>query len=392
MRKFLPLLPLLWLIAPPAHAQQWLPGGTGIPIVCAYNSSPGTVATGLFIYAQCDSGGTLKTTASGGTVAANVTIVAPLGHATADTGAVSIVPSATAVFPASIGTWAAGTLGAMANYGTSPGAVLVPGVNSYCTNCGTAPPNDVTAGPQNFTGASTLAVNSQGAGAVGLLVTGTFTGAAWTLQGSVDGTTYATIPFWDNTANGTIYVAQPSTTAVGTYVAFAAGYKSIRINVTAVSTGTLVATLNSSAGSAQHPVSTQGTNTNINGVNNKTVDPCFGQTKLNAAFGTAGATNVQVVAGVSSQKVYICSMSLVSAAAAHFNVIEGTGAACVTANEAAVIGSTTAANGLAVATNGGLAYGGGGGIVGVTATAANGICILSDTSVQFGGNMTYIQQ
>lgn len=35
-------------------------------------------------------------------------------------------------------TWAGGTLGAMANYGTSPGAVLVPGVNAFVTN--TQPP------------------------------------------------------------------------------------------------------------------------------------------------------------------------------------------------------------------------------------------------------------
>jgi hypothetical protein len=33
--------------------------------------------------------------------------------------------------------WAGGTLGAMANYGTSPGAVLVPGVNAFITNTGT---------------------------------------------------------------------------------------------------------------------------------------------------------------------------------------------------------------------------------------------------------------
>ena len=33
-----------------------------------------------------------------------------------------------------ISTWAGGTLGAMANYGTSPGAVLVPGMNAYVTN------------------------------------------------------------------------------------------------------------------------------------------------------------------------------------------------------------------------------------------------------------------
>lgn len=34
--------------------------------------------------------------------------------------------------------WAGGTLGAMANYGTSPGAVLVPGVNAFVTNQATA--------------------------------------------------------------------------------------------------------------------------------------------------------------------------------------------------------------------------------------------------------------
>lgn len=33
-----------------------------------------------------------------------------------------------------VATWGGGTLGAMANYGTSPGAVLVPGVNAFVTN------------------------------------------------------------------------------------------------------------------------------------------------------------------------------------------------------------------------------------------------------------------
>lgn len=34
----------------------------------------------------------------------------------------------------SVTTWGGGTLGAMANYGTSPGAVLTPGVNAFVTN------------------------------------------------------------------------------------------------------------------------------------------------------------------------------------------------------------------------------------------------------------------
>ncbi len=538
MRRLLFLLPFLWL-ATPSHSQQWLPGGTGIPIVCAYNASPGTVATGLFIYAQCDSGGTLKTTASGGTVAANVTIVAPLGHATVDTGAVSIVPSATATFPISgsisnttfaatqatasslnatvvqptaanlnatvaVPTWAGGTLGAMANYGTSPGAVLVPGVNSYCTNCTsastapagftpngnyatlavtsatgnvalpagggsavavsnlgsqtafvnfgtsnavtatvsqipiaggqtiaftigantylagitaapntttltlsggvgaysgtggsvsvTAPPNDVLAGPTNFTGAGTLAVNSQGSGSVGLLITGTFTGAAWTLQGSVDGTTYATIPFWDNTNSGTIYTAQPSATTGGTFKTSAAGYKSVRVNVSAVSTGTLVATLNSSAGSVDPPISAFGTNSNITGVAGTATafDPCTWKTKTNLAISSNATALTQIIAASGSTKIYVCSLSLLAAGATAYNLNTGTGSNCGSST-AALLGSTTAANGLTFATGGGMTLGNGGATVLVTA-ASSEICTLQSTAVYVSGSMTYVQQ
>jgi hypothetical protein len=41
----------------------------------------------------------------------------------------------------SITSWGGGTLGAMANYGTSPGAVLVPGVNAFITNSPTVTAN-----------------------------------------------------------------------------------------------------------------------------------------------------------------------------------------------------------------------------------------------------------
>lgn len=45
-----------------------------------------------------------------------------------------MAPGTGQTFPVSLATWAGGTLGAMANYGTSPGAVLVPGVNAFVTN------------------------------------------------------------------------------------------------------------------------------------------------------------------------------------------------------------------------------------------------------------------
>lgn len=45
-----------------------------------------------------------------------------------------IVNQGTSPWVVSTTQWGGGTLGAMANYGTSPGAVLVPGVNSFITN------------------------------------------------------------------------------------------------------------------------------------------------------------------------------------------------------------------------------------------------------------------
>lgn len=49
------------------------------------------------------------------------------------TGTVGVTQS-TSPWVVSVPTWAGGTLGAMANYGTTPGAVLVPGVNAFITN------------------------------------------------------------------------------------------------------------------------------------------------------------------------------------------------------------------------------------------------------------------
>lgn len=61
-----------------------------------------------------------------------------------------------------ITTWGGGTLGAMANYGTSPGAVLVPGVNAFVTNqigTGTAgTPNAAVVSVQGITSGTVLGV------------------------------------------------------------------------------------------------------------------------------------------------------------------------------------------------------------------------------------------
>ena len=57
------------------------------------------------------------------------------------TKVIGTVNQGTSPWVDSISTWAGGTLGAMANYGTSPGAVLVPGVNAAITNTPTVTAN-----------------------------------------------------------------------------------------------------------------------------------------------------------------------------------------------------------------------------------------------------------
>lgn len=58
----------------------------------------------------------------------------PVSQGTAANLNATVVGTGTFAVQASVPTWAGGTLGAMANYGTSPGTVLVPGVNAFVTN------------------------------------------------------------------------------------------------------------------------------------------------------------------------------------------------------------------------------------------------------------------
>ena len=72
MKRLLITLGIILAATTCIQAQQWLPGGQGVPIVCAYSSSPPTIASGGFIYAQCDTNGKLIT--SGGGVTSSVAV------------------------------------------------------------------------------------------------------------------------------------------------------------------------------------------------------------------------------------------------------------------------------------------------------------------------------
>jgi trimeric autotransporter adhesin len=120
-------------------------------------------------------------------------------------------------------------------------------------------------------------------------------------------------------------------------------------------------------------------------------DPCLGANKTNVAIATSSGT-VQLVAPSGSTQVYVCSFSLISAAAAVVNLVGGTGATCTTGTPVAALGSTTAASGASLAANGGLTFGSGIGTAVRTTTAGHGLCLIQSGTVALAGNITFVQQ
>jgi hypothetical protein len=228
----------------------------------------------------------------------------------------------------SITSWGGGTLGAMANYGTSPGAVLVPGVNAAVT----ALPN-VTIG----TNAALVA------------------GAALIGKVGIDQTTVGTTNAVSLAQIGAV------TTLTG---AGASGTGAQRVTVSQDATTV--------AGAAPN-------------------DPCMFVAKTPFAF-SSSTGEFQLVAPSGSLHVYICSITLTSTAADSISLVGGTGATCTTGTPAAMLGSTTAANGMALAANAGWAVGSGSGTIYRTITAGHGVCVLQSGTTLVAGGGTFVQQ
>lgn len=149
MKKFILVLSLLFSF--PAFAQNYQAtqgAGTtfGSKLVTAVNY-PQFVVCDPTTPAQCaavDASGRLSLIPNTAMNIAQINGVTPLmGNGATGTGSQRVtlandntIPTGwpTAANQTVVNTWASGTLGAMATYGTSPGAVLVPGVNAFVTN------------------------------------------------------------------------------------------------------------------------------------------------------------------------------------------------------------------------------------------------------------------
>ena len=127
------------------------------------------------------------------------------------------------------------------------------------------------------------------------------------------------------------------------------------------------------------------------GTRNAIIDPCEANLQSYAPISITTATTTRIVTPSASNKTYICSLFLTSAAADNVGIVEGTGGTCGTGT-AGVIGGTTAANGPNFAANGGVLLQAGGKVaVAQTAGTNVDLCLITSAATPLAGGIKYVQ-
>jgi hypothetical protein len=255
---------------------------------------------------------------------------------------IGAVTQASGPWTSNITQWAGSALGATSNYGTSPGAVAVPGVNAFVTN--------------------TPAVSESG---------------TWTMQPG-------------NTANTTPWL---TTINQGGNSATVTASNALKVDGSAV-TQPVSGTVTANAGTGTFNIQSNAT-VNLAQVGGTAVvaDPCRALSKTFVSFSVTAST--QIVTGASGKHTYFCSWNDQSASAESYAVVEGTGTLCATGIAAVggFSGGTTGATGWSVAANGGRTFGNGGYAVGEAANATgDNVCVLLSGSTQVNIGLSYVQQ
>lgn len=127
------------------------------------------------------------------------------------------------------------------------------------------------------------------------------------------------------------------------------------------------------------------------GTNFLAVDPCSAQPKSYASINQTA--NTQLVAGTASEKIYVCSIHVVAAAATNVAVVEGTGTVCGTGTAGVSgFGGATPATGWNFAANGGISMGNGDSSLGAEGTSGDNLCVYNSGSSQISGGISYVVQ
>lgn len=327
-----------WTVQPgnTANTTPWLVTGTG-----------GTFpVTGTFWQATQPVSGTV--TANAGTNLNTSALALETGGNLATlAGAIT-----SAVMQANAKNWAGTALGAPSNYGTSPGAVTVPGVNAFITN--TVPVSGTfwqTTQPVSIATAPALVASSAIIGKVGI---------DQTTPGTTNGVQVnAALPAGTNTI-GKVDLLGNAGAAVDQAPGSAAPANAVQMG------------------------GTDGTNTRV-----EYMDPCKFQAWTYYPINVSA--NTQIGAGTASKNYYICKLFIAPvAAAANVNIVESatSGNACAT-SPTGMMGGATAALGADNPINGGFVLPADSRAWMKTATAADALCIF--TSAQVTGVLAYVQ-
>ena len=118
-------------------------------------------------------------------------------------------------------------------------------------------------------------------------------------------------------------------------------------------------------------------------------DPCQANAKLTAPISQTSSGTV--ITGTSAKKNYVCSVALFASAAMQLSLVEYSGT-CTGGTPVALLGSTTAANGIPLAANGGIAFGSGVASVMNGSTNAYNVCLLQNGTGTAAGTIEYVQQ
>lgn len=97
----------------------------------------------------------------------------------------------------------------------------------------------------------------------------------------------------------------------------------------------------------------------------------------------------QLIAGTSSERIYICSFQIVTASAQNIALVDGTGSVCAT-GATGLLGGATAATGWNFGANGGIVLPPTRDSWTKTSTDADNVCLLQSGAGQVSGSLTYI--
>lgn len=280
------------------------------------------------------------------------------GATVVTTGGTALVVSGTVAATQS-GTWNIGTVT------TVTGATISNGAGASAVN--------IQDGGNTITVDGTVTATPTGTQDVNLVSTITVPVSAASLPLPSGAATEATL----STLNGKVTAVNTGAVTVSTFPDNEP-FNIAQVNGATVTTGVGTAAASLRVANFQH-----------DGTSSMRVDQCsdiastYGRTAI-----STNATGTVLVSGTASNYTFICGYTLVADAAVDVSLTSGTGSTCGTGTTA-LLGSTTAANGLALAANGGITNASTGTRHNWTEATGDDLCLLLSSAVRVTGTILW---